>query len=219
MNPASTTPAVTSGDAPHPYHHGALREQLIAAGLSTIATGGVGAVSLRQLARDAGVTAAAPYHHFPDRAALFAAIIAEGHAMLYERLAAATTRSADAASGLRELLVAYAAFAAAHPAHMRAMLRPETGDPANHPEVADTRAVDLLRATVVAAQREGSIPDGDPEPWVHVFWSLAVGYVTLWVDGPIEARCHALGTTPAELMERVADAVESLLRRPRGDRE
>lgn len=214
MAETSSAAGVAIDDASHPYHHGALRNQLIAASLTTIAAHGVGAVSLRQLARDAGVTPGAPYHHFPDRASLFAAIIAEGHAMLFERLRDATAGVRDATSALREMLVAYAGFAADHPAHMRAMLRPETGDPAHHPEVADTRSVDLLRTTIVAAQREGAIPDVDPEPWVHLFWSLAVGYVTLWVDGPVEARCHALGTTPEEMIQRVADAVEALLRRP-----
>ncbi|GAA4370157.1 TetR/AcrR family transcriptional regulator [Agromyces bauzanensis] len=199
-----------------PYHHGALRSELIAESLKTISERGVAAVSLRQLARDAGVTPAAPYHHFPDRAALFAAIIAEGHTLLYKRLGDAVSVAVDATAALRDMLVAYARFAADHPAHMRVMLRPEAGDPARHPEVADTRAVDLLRATVVAAQREGALPNADPEPWVQLFWSLAVGYVTLWVDGPVEARCHALGTTPEEMIERVGDAIASLLRRPRG---
>jgi AcrR family transcriptional regulator len=216
VNVGETSPAdgVTVGNASRPYHHGALRSQLIAASLRTISLRGVAAVSLRQLARDAGVTPGAPYHHFKDRAALFAAIIVDGHAMLLERFRDAVSGARDATAALRDMLVAYARFAADHPAHIRVMLRPETGDPTRHPEVADTRSVDLLRATVIAAQREGAIPDADPEPWVQLFWSLAVGYVALWVDGPVEARCHALGTTPEEMIQRVGDAVEALLRRP-----
>ncbi len=212
-------PGVTVAEDSRPYHHGALRSQLIAASLETIASQGASAVSLRQLARDAGVSPGAPYHHFPDRSALFAAIIAEGHDLLVERLVAARTAARDSAAALRDMLVAYAAFATTHPAHIRVMLRPELGDPQRHPEVADTRSVDILRATVLAAQDERWLPEGDPEPWLQLFWSLAVGYVTLWIDGPVQARCHALGTTPAEMVERIAANVESLLRRPPGQQQ
>ena len=199
-----------------PYHHGALRSELVAAGLRVVADEGVSALSLRRLAREAGVSSGAPYHHFADRAALIAAIMVEGHELLYARLQAARDDAPDAVAALRDLLVAYASFAAEHPAHMRVMLRPELSEPGQHPEVmaAGAGPVDLLRAAVLAAQRQGALSAGDPEPVVHLFWSLAVGYVTLWVDGPVEARCGELGTTPLEMMRQVARAVESLLRRP-----
>ncbi|THJ75771.1 TetR/AcrR family transcriptional regulator [Candidatus Frankia alpina] len=200
-----------------PYHHGALRAQLIAAGLDLVAAEGVGALSLRRLAREVGVSSGAPYHHFADRAALFAAIVVDGHDLLFSRLDAVRAGSSDAVAALRELLVAYASFAADHSAHMRVMLRPELAEPAVHPEVtaAGARPIELLRSTVLAAQDEGAVPPGDPEPVLHMIWSLAVGYVTLWLDGPVEARCTALGTTPDEMIRRVASTVEALLRRPR----
>jgi AcrR family transcriptional regulator len=211
-------PRVPDSDARtgRPYHHGALRAQLIAAGLDVVATEGIGAVSLRRLARDAGVSSGAPYHHFADRAALFAAIIVDGHGLLLARLESARTAAGDAVAALRDVLVEYVAFAADHPAHMRVMLRPELAEPATHSEVTASSAasIQLLRSTVLTAQRQGALPPGDPEPAVHVFWSLAVGYVTLWLDGPVEARCEALGTTPAQMFRRVASTVEELLRRP-----
>ncbi|MEO8528665.1 MAG: TetR/AcrR family transcriptional regulator [Pseudolysinimonas sp.] len=206
-------------DATRPYHHGDLRELLLSSALATITADGVGAVSLRRLARDAGVSPGAPYHHFPDRGALFAAVIVEGHALLLTRLTAARGAARDPVEVIREILVAYVAFAADHPAHIRVMLRPELGDPLRHPEVtaAGVDPVELLRSSVVDAQRVDALPPGDPEPLLHLFWSLAVGFVTLWVDGPIETRCRVLGTTPLELMATVAHAVENLLRRPSGD--
>jgi AcrR family transcriptional regulator len=199
------------------YHHGDLRGLLLTSALETIARDGVAAVSLRQLARDAGVTPAAPYHHFPDRAALLSAIIVDGHRLLLERLIKARDGAPDSVAALRDILVAYAAFAADHPAHIRIMLRPEVGDPARHPEVTAVGAepVELLRTAVQNAQRDGALPPGDSDPMLHLFWSLAVGFVTLWVDGPIEARCSVIGTTPLELMRTVAAAVEELLRRQR----
>lgn len=202
--------------ATRPYHHGALRSQLIAAGLDVIANEGIGAVSLRRLARDAGVSSGAPYHHFADRAALFAAIIVDGHSQLLTGLEAARAAAPDAVTALRDLVIRYADFAVDHPAHIRVMLRPELADPATYPGVgaSATGPVDLLRAAVIDAQRAGALPSGDPEPALHLFWSLAVGFVTLWVDGPVEARCTQLGTTPEQLIRRVAATVEGLLRRP-----
>lgn len=139
-----------------------------------------------------------------------------GQRLPAERLQAACDDAPDAVAALRNLLVAYASFAAGYPAHIRVMLRPELAEPDTHPDVitAGAAPVELVRATVIAAQREGALSEGDPEPMVHLFWSLAVGYVTLWVDGPVEARCGELGTTPLEMMRQVATAVEGLLRRP-----
>lgn len=203
-------------DPDRPYHHGALRAQLIAAGLDLIATEGVNALSLRRLAREAGVSSGAPYHHFTDRAGLFAAIISDGHQLLGARLEAARVAADDAISALRDMLVEYVGFAADHPAHMRVMLRPELAEPLVHTEVtaSSVAPLEVLRAAVLAAQHEGAFPAGDAEPVLHVFWSLAVGYVTLWLDGPVEARCHALGVTPTQMISRVASTVEELLRRP-----
>jgi AcrR family transcriptional regulator len=200
-----------------PYHHGALRSELIAAGLDMVAAEGVGAVSLRRLARDAGVSPGAPYHHFADRGALFAAILVEGHSLLIARLRSAHDTAPDAVAALRGLLMAYVEFATEHPAHMRVMLRPDLAEPDTHPEVTEssTGPVDLLVATILDAQQVGAIPSGDPEPYVHVFWSLAVGYVTLWLDGLVEERCAAVATDPTELFGRVASAIEEMLRRPR----
>jgi AcrR family transcriptional regulator len=201
-----------------PYHHGALRAELVAAGLRIVANEGIAGVSLRRLAREANVSSAAPYHHFADRAALFAAIVVDGHRLLLDRLRAAHDAAPDAAAALRGLVVTYAEFAAEHPAHMRVMLRPELATPATHTEVSASAAgpVDLLRDTILAAQREGALPQGDPEPALHLFWSLAVGFVTLWLDGPVEARCTALDTTPEEMVGRVASTIEDLLRRAAG---
>ena len=60
------------------YHHGALRETLLAAAIEVVARQGADALSLRGLAQAVGVSSAAPYRHFPDRAALLAAVAAEG---------------------------------------------------------------------------------------------------------------------------------------------
>jgi AcrR family transcriptional regulator len=107
------------------YHHGNLREALIAAGLRALAEDGASAFSLRDVARRAGVSAAAPYRHFADKDALFAAIAVESlerlRATMDEALA---TAPADPLARFRATGVAYVRFAVAHPAHFLALCVP-----------------------------------------------------------------------------------------------
>src|SRR5215813_12937847 len=75
--------------APPPYHHGDLRRALIEAALSMLKEEGAWTFTLREVARRAGVSHAAPYNHFSDKAALLAEVAAMGFQALRERLAAA----------------------------------------------------------------------------------------------------------------------------------
>src|ERR1043166_1705436 len=116
------------------YHHGALRDSLIGASVDLIAREGIAAVNLRRVAREAGVSSGAPYHHFPDRAALLAAIVVQGSEILLERLRQARAGAPDATAALGAIVRAYVGFARSHPAHVHVMLRPELFDPAAHPD-------------------------------------------------------------------------------------
>ncbi|MGI5176698.1 TetR/AcrR family transcriptional regulator [Dactylosporangium sp. CA-152071] len=195
------------------YHHGGLRDALLAACVALIEAEGIAAVSLRRVARDAGVSPGAPYHHFPDRSALFAAIAVQGHQLLLERLRAAREAAPTAVRGLGATLEAYVAFAREHPGHLHLMLRSELSTSPQVPEAAHAgeAAIQLLTETVQDCQREGSAPAGDPEPLVAAVWALAIGIVTLWLDGPLEGRCVQLGTTPEALTARITALLESLL--------
>ncbi len=107
------------------YHHGNLRAALVSAGLRAIAQDGPDAFSLRDVARRAGVSPAAPYRHFADKDALFAAIAVE----CFERLRATVDEAlADAPEDplerFRATGVAYVRFAVAHPEHFRALCLP-----------------------------------------------------------------------------------------------
>src|SRR5919204_5566144 len=107
------------------YHHGALRETLLDATLRLIEAEGIGAVSLRRVAREAGVSPGAPYHHFADRADLLAALSARGYELLAAQLAAARTGAGSPARALAGLMRAYVAFARLEPGYFRLMFRPE----------------------------------------------------------------------------------------------
>jgi AcrR family transcriptional regulator len=195
------------------YHHGSLREELIAACVALIEAEGIGAVSLRRVARAAGVSPGAPYHHFADRSALLAAIAVRGYELLERRLRRAREEAPTAARALGALVEAYVGFARDHPAYLHLMLRPELSRPHHHPEAqaAGDAAIQLLTETVRDCQREGTAPPGDPAPLVGMVWALAIGIVTLWLDGPLEGRCVSLGTTPEGLTAQIAALLEGML--------
>jgi len=197
------------------YHHGALRDELIKASIALIEAEGIGAVSLRRVAREAGVSPGAPYYHFADRSALLAAIAVQGHQLLEQQLRRARAQAPSAARALAAMIEAYVAFARDHPAHVHLMLRGELARADKNPEMqaAGEGAIQLLTEVVQDCQREGSAPPGDPSPLVGMVWALAVGIVTLWLDGPLEGRCVSLGTTPGELTSQIAALLETLLTR------
>ncbi|HEU4426052.1 MAG TPA: TetR/AcrR family transcriptional regulator [Pilimelia sp.] len=195
------------------YHHGALREELITACVALIEAEGIGAVSLRRVAREAGVSPGAPYHHFADRSALLAAISVRGHELLAQELRRARQQAPTAVRALGALVETYVWFARDHPAYVHLMLRPELSKPQDHPEAhsAGDAALQVLTETVLDCQREGTAPPGDPDPLVGMVWALAIGIATLWLDGPLEGRCVSLGTTPEDLTAQITTLLEGLL--------
>lgn len=173
------------------YHHGDLRRAVLAAATEAISEDGVAALSLRDLARRAGVSHAAPAHHFGDRSGLLTALATDGYTMLGDALTAAGPQ-------LLEQGVAYVRFAVAHPAHFEVMFRPQLYR-ADDPEllVAQRRATQALSEGVAA---EAAAGDG-VEVRVAA-WSIVHGFATLWLAGalapelldqdPGEVACRAI---------------------------
>jgi AcrR family transcriptional regulator len=113
--------APAKGTDARPYHHGDLQRALVEAGRRLLERDGVGALSLRAVAREAGVSAAAPYHHFKDRAALLYAIAHQGNVALNESMKAAFESSQPGRDRIIAVGVAYVGFALANPALYRLM--------------------------------------------------------------------------------------------------
>jgi AcrR family transcriptional regulator len=160
------------------YHHGNLRRTLMDLAVERIARDGVGGVSLRELARRAGVSHAAPVHHFGDKAGLLTAIAVEG----FEELAAALRRAWEETGSFLEVGVAYVAFAIARPGHFAVMFRPDAyrrDDPALVRARAAARAV--LEGTV--GQAAGPRRGRDRARAAIAAWSLVHGLATLWLGG------------------------------------
>ncbi|MFE6700156.1 TetR/AcrR family transcriptional regulator [Streptomyces sp. NPDC057718] len=163
-----------SSERERTYHHGDLRRAILTAALDVIATEGPAALSLRDLARRAGVSHAAPAHHFKDRTGLLTAVAAEGYALFADALAGAPD--------LRERGVAYVRFAATHPAHFQVMFQPDLHR-ADDPDLlaARARATEALRAGVADLPPGGRGAD-DRLAGVAA-WSLAHGFATLLLSG------------------------------------
>jgi AcrR family transcriptional regulator len=176
------------------YHHGDLPRSLIQAGLQVLAERGVDALTLREVARRAKVSQAAPYHHFADKADLVSAIVQHG----FEDFAGALRAGADAAGGdalqrLSGMGLAYVRFAVANPALFRLLFRPELrGGTRDEPaaeamERAGSAAYQVFLDAVRAAVEEGSV-QGSVEDVAVAALSVVHGLSTLLVDGPIDLR-------------------------------
>jgi AcrR family transcriptional regulator len=160
------------------YHHGDLRAAVLRAALEVIAESGPGAVSLRELARRAGVSHAAPAHHFGDKAGLLTAVAAEGFELLADEL----TGARQAGDDYLGIGVRYVGFAVDHRAHFEVMYRPDLyhrDDPAV--VAARDRAGHALYGGAGAlADAAGAV---DPRLVGVAAWSLMHGFVTLWLNG------------------------------------
>ena len=195
------------------YHHGALREELITACLALIESEGIGAVSLRRVAREAGVSPGAPYHHFPDRASLLNTITARGYQLLLSDVRQAVDATGSPIQALGALIETYVRFARTNTAYVRLMYRPELSESGKDPatEALAAEGVQLLTETVVACQRAGAAPPGDSGPLVMMIWSIAAGLAMLSIDGPLDQLTTARASTVPELTAQISTLVQTLL--------
>ena len=104
-----------------PYHHGDLRRALMDSADAILERDGPNALSLRAVAREAGVSPAAPYHHFKDKDELLSAIAREGFDRLKKALAEGCANATDPRRKMSDLGVAYVKFAQTHPALYQVM--------------------------------------------------------------------------------------------------
>ncbi|MFF0544075.1 TetR/AcrR family transcriptional regulator [Nocardia thailandica] len=195
------------------YHHGALRDALLEACLRLIETEGLAAVSLRRVAREAGVSSGAPYHHFADRSALLAALSIDGFRALATELAAARDTAEAPLDQLTALAEGYVRFARTHPGHFRLMFRPELSQPDKHPDAAEAgdAAFAVLTDTIAAGVTAGVLPAERAETLAVAWWALAHGLASLGVDGQLDKRSVQLGTDSATLVDDIVRGFGALL--------
>ncbi|NYH52221.1 MULTISPECIES: TetR/AcrR family transcriptional regulator [Nocardiopsis] len=149
--------------ADRPYHHGDLRAALLANAERALAEHGPAALSLRELAREAGVSHAAPGRHFRDKQALLDALALTGFERLIGRLAEASASGGSARAQVLAMARAYVGFAMEHKALLDLMYA-HKHDPDVSEQLADavSRLKDMLVRPIVDGQAAGEIAGGDP---------------------------------------------------------
>ncbi len=185
------------------YHHGNLREALMAGALELVRERGAAHLSLREVARRAGVSHAAPYRHFADKNSLLGAIALEGFRLL--TLALEESRvGREPLDAFRESGIAYVRFALAHPAHLAVMFGSVIEDPQQCEGLLEegAGAFDVLVRIIEAAQTAGRLRSGDSRTLALAAWSMVHGLAML--TGPQNA-------VRPEAAEEIARAMTGLL--------
>lgn len=168
------------------YHHGDLRLALLAAASQILENENLSQLSLREVARRAGVSHNAPYRHFPDRESLLAALAAEGFAMLAR--AQGEAAAAGGLRGLRGMGEAYVRFALAHPQRFQLMFGGAVPI-AKHPElreVATKTFAGLSGALATSAPGARGAADAS-----IAAWALVHGLAHLLMDERIAVAAQA----------------------------
>jgi AcrR family transcriptional regulator len=187
------------------YHHGALREALIAAAEEVIAERGLDGFSLRETARRAGVSPAAPGHHFRDARGLLTAVAAKAFREFGDALASASDAGSPEAQ-IRAQGIAYVRFALAHPAKFDLLWRKALLDNSN-PELIDAgdRAFAILDRAARPEQRPSAgTSDVALAPSIAA-WSIVHGFAGLAREGVFGTEPGAREQAVEALLPRVLD--------------
>jgi AcrR family transcriptional regulator len=173
------------------YHHGDLKAVILRKAAALVAERGADAISLRELAREVGVSHAAPAHHFTDRRGLFTVLAAEGWRKLAQALDAARPDFINAA-------LAYVRFALDHRGHYAVMFDRSLVNP-DDPELEAARDA----AGAELARGVGTLKDprakADPQSAALAAWSLVHGYAMLRLNEAVDTE-----DDPMAAVERIA---------------
>ncbi len=181
---------------------GDLREKVMSAGLALIEEAGVQALSMREVARRAGVSHQAPYHHFGDKAAILAALAAEGFAEMAAAMRRAAGRETTPQKRVEAIGRAYIRFALARPALFKLMFQSELVAIEAH-DKAQSQAMDAFGFLVsLIEEAAGERSPMQRQALVFAAWSLVHGVSTLILENRLQQRLPP-GVTP----EAAADAV------------
>jgi AcrR family transcriptional regulator len=187
------TPIDTIAAYGRPYHHGDLSRALILAGRRILEREGPAALSLRAVAREAGVSPAAPYHHFKDKGELLDAVAMEGWRELGSAIGQARAEASHPRAALNNIGVAYVVFATAHPALYRIMYD-SACDKADMPQTNGDEVTGWghVRAALIEA---GADPEDERELQVATIaaWCAAHGVAEMVAFKEFEPLKKALG--------------------------
>ncbi len=171
---------------PSSYHHGGLRQALVTAARAALKEKGVDKLSLREVARNTGVSHAAAYHHFRDKTSVIAAVAVAAFEELEVAMQAVPSGD-NATRRLEALMRVYVAFALDHPDEFRLMFSPQLRSDEVRTEVerAGRATYELIIAALASLEAAGRLRPADPEHAAITCWAVAHGLAMLMLDGPL----------------------------------
>lgn len=164
------------------YHHGDLRQVLLTEGLALVGEKGPDSLSLRELARRVGVSAMAPYRHYPNKDSLLAAIAEDGFLQLTKQLGVIDESCCSGRTPLLQAGIAYVRFALGQPALFRLMF--STSRPGGHHPDLDAARGDSFGVLMQHIRPEAA--SDQRIAYAHGCWSLVHGLALLLLDGLLQ---------------------------------
>jgi AcrR family transcriptional regulator len=182
-----SAPPIATAIEPAPYHHGALHQALLEAAERVLERDGLSGLTLRAVAREAGVSHAAPTHHFGDLSGLLSELAAIGFRQFNVAMTAAGPFDASPMDKAPARAKAYVAYAQAHPGMYGLMFRTERLD-MSRPALRDAASASFAElAGAVGASRHEQISEQalslDQGAAIARAWSLVHGFTMLLLDG------------------------------------
>lgn len=192
------------------YHHGDLRSVLMALAVEDISASGVEKLSLRALARRAGVSATAPFRHFADKQALLAALATQGFEDLAQRMQIGIENESDLARRFVQMGVTYVGFARDFPVHYQLMFGAVLGDFSQSQDLqraADNayRQLDQLLCQLVQEKNLSH----DVKTLGGTVWSTVHGMASLLLNVPVAEQ--AMDSQPRQAVAMLSQDVEASL--------
>lgn len=179
---------MASSPAARPYHHGNLRAALLAEAERTLREQGIEQLSLRELARQAGVSHGAPRRHFADRQALLDALAEAGFQRLGDELRTALEdASNDYEARLRAFATVFVRFATRDPGLLELMFAAKHGEQSAALRDAFERFVTVVDGLIRQGQLTGKLQAGDPERVALLLTATLTGVAALITSGTVEA--------------------------------
>jgi AcrR family transcriptional regulator len=195
------------------YHHGGLRSALVSLAVKEIARAGVEKLSLRSLARQAGVSPTAPFRHFPDKQTLLAGIAIVG----FEELARRLTETSESNAGIEERFIelgaTYVGFAQDFPVHYQLMFGAVLGDFSASKELQEASAASyaVLDATLTEIKNNQQL-DHDVATLGGLVWSTVHGMASLVFNVPTARMPKAADAAPRQAVKSIHEDMRAALK-------
>jgi len=189
-----------------------LRQKVLQASLALIEEGGLGRLSMREVARRSGVSHQAPYYYFGDREAILAAIAGNGFSMLAESFQRAVARAgSEPAKALEAIGLAYVGFALRHPAYFQAMFR---ADAVPLDRYADVRKREDEAFGKLVEKIGEAFTDQPPTARLRISvacWAMVHGLATLILEGTLARTVEIPRARQRQMADEVIETFTSLI--------